>query len=362
MGWIVSLCTGVEGARHACISLQHGNRETSEVPSPLLKEAYERLQRDGAVGVDGETWEQYGEDLDSRLLDLQDRIQRGSYHPKPVRRVYIPKPGGGERPLGIPALEDKIVQSAARRLLEPIYEASEFMGFSYGFRPGRSQHDALDALHVALKRKVNWVLDADIRKFFDTIDHDWMKRFLEHRIADRRMVRLLMERRSKAPRNLRLSGVHPHRGAAAGEVVSNPAPHISKETASQARSFETGGAQAPPPTCPAAVSVAEQRAARPLQLLRSTWQLRCDGADEKARAVRMARAAPAKKPAGKVKHSGRNSMRSTRFHGHASLVAYLWTATHVLRRPKVGARCGKSARRDLSGGRPARAVPTGTRY
>jgi len=161
---------------------------------PLLKEAYQRLRKDAAAGVDGQTWAEYGEKLDANLLDLQDRIQRGSYHPQPVQRVYIPKPGGdGERPLGIPALEDKIVQGAARRLLEPIYEASEFFGFSYGFRPGRGQHDALDALHVALKRKVGWVLDADIRKFFDTIDHTWMQRFVEHRIADQRMVRLLMK-------------------------------------------------------------------------------------------------------------------------------------------------------------------------
>lgn len=170
------------------------NNLLSHLKVPLLKEAYQRLRKDAAPGVDGQTWAGYGEKLDANLLDLQDRIQRGSYHPRPVKRVYIPKPdGGGERPLGIPALEDKIVQSAARSLLEPIYEASEFLGFSYGFRPGRSQHDALDVLHVALKRNVRWVLDADIRKFFDTIDHDWMKRFLEHRIADRRMVRLLMK-------------------------------------------------------------------------------------------------------------------------------------------------------------------------
>jgi RNA-directed DNA polymerase len=170
------------------------NNLLSHLKVPLLKEAYQRLRKDAAPGVDGQTWEEYGEKLDANLLDLQDRIHRGSYHPQPVRRVYIPKPdGGGERPLGIPALEDKIVQGAVRALLEPIYEASEFLGFSYGFRRGRSQHDALDALHAALKRNVRWVLDADIRKFFETIEHDWMKRFLEHRIADQRMVRLLMK-------------------------------------------------------------------------------------------------------------------------------------------------------------------------
>ena len=165
----------------------------SHIKVPLLKEAYQRLRKDAAPGVDGETWESYGEGLEERLLDLQDRVHRGSYHPQPVRRVHIPKGDGHTRPLGIPSLEDKIVQQAARMLLEPIYENSEFLGFSYGYRPGRSQHGALDALYVALHRKVKWVLDADIRSFFDTIDHDWMQKFLEHRIGDRRMVRLLMK-------------------------------------------------------------------------------------------------------------------------------------------------------------------------
>jgi RNA-directed DNA polymerase len=165
----------------------------SHIKVPLLKEAYQRLRKRAAAGVDGETWESYGEGLEERLLDLQDRVHRGSYHPQPVRRVHIPKGDGRTRPLGIPALEDKIVQQAARMLLEPIYEHSEFLGFSYGYRPGRSQHGALDALYVSLHRKVNWVLDADIRSFFDTIDHGWMQKFIEHRIGDRRMVRLLMK-------------------------------------------------------------------------------------------------------------------------------------------------------------------------
>lgn len=160
---------------------------------PLFNEAYERLRKDAASGIDGETWSSYGESLEARLLDLQDRVQRGSYHPLPVRRVHIPKGDGSTRPLGIPALEDKLVQQAVRRVLEPIYERSEFLGFSYGFRPGRSPHQALDALYVALHRRVNWVLDADIQAFFDTLDHGWMKRFLEHRIGDRRLVRLLMK-------------------------------------------------------------------------------------------------------------------------------------------------------------------------
>ena len=164
----------------------------SALKVPLLTEVYQRLRRSAAPGVDGVTWAEYGEHLDARLLDLQDRLHRGSYHPQPVRRVHIPKGDGSTRPLGIPALEDKIVQQAVRRVLEPIYERT-FLGFSYGFRPGRSPHDALNALAEAISRKVNWVLDADIRSFFDTIDHGWMQKFIEHRIADRRMVRLLMK-------------------------------------------------------------------------------------------------------------------------------------------------------------------------
>lgn len=164
----------------------------SHIKLTLLEEAYQRLRKQAAAGVDRVTWGEYGERLEERLLDLQDRVHRGSYHPQPLRRVHIPKGDGRTRPLGIPALEDKIVQQAARMLLEPIYEA-QFIGFSYGFRPGRSQHDALDALAEAVMRKVNWVFDADIRSFYDTIDHGWMQKFLEHRIGDKRMVRLLMK-------------------------------------------------------------------------------------------------------------------------------------------------------------------------
>lgn len=164
----------------------------SHIRVPLLKQAYQRLQRNAASGVDGVTWDEYGARLDERLLDLENRIHRGSYHPQPVRRVHIPKGDGKMRPLGIPSLEDKIVQQAARMVLEPILEA-EFIGFSYGFRPGRSPHDALDALAEAISRKVCWVLDADIEAFFDTIDHRHLQAFLEHRIGDTRMVRLLMK-------------------------------------------------------------------------------------------------------------------------------------------------------------------------
>jgi group II intron reverse transcriptase/maturase len=168
------------------------NNLLHHLKAPLLSIAFERLRKDAAVGVDGVTWAEYDADRASRLRDLQDRIHRGSYHPEPVRRVFIPKADGRMRPLGIPALEDKIVQQAVKMVLEPIYE-SMFLGCSYGFRPGRRQHDALDALAVAIDRNVNWVLDADIRSFFDTIDHGWMRKFIEHRIADSRMVRLLMK-------------------------------------------------------------------------------------------------------------------------------------------------------------------------
>jgi group II intron reverse transcriptase/maturase len=165
----------------------------SAVKVPLLKEAYMRLKKRAATGVDKVTWAEYGERLDERLLDLQDRIHRGSYHPQPVRRVHIPKGDGRTRPLGIPTLEDKLVQQAVRMVLEPIYE-HEFVDASFGFRPGRSQHDALDVFAVAIERqKVSWVLDADIRGFFDSIDHGWMQQFIEHRIGDRRLVRLLLK-------------------------------------------------------------------------------------------------------------------------------------------------------------------------
>ena len=180
------------GQRAARNKEEQFNNLLSHIKVPLLREAYMRLKKRAAAGVDGETWSSYGQDLDAKLLDLQDRVHRGSYHPQPVRRVHIPKPDGRMRPIGIPALEDKVVQQAVRMLLEPIYEA-QFLGFSYGFRPGRSQHDALDAVYVALHAKVDWVLDADIHAFYDTIDHGWMQRFIEHRIADKRLVRLLMK-------------------------------------------------------------------------------------------------------------------------------------------------------------------------
>jgi group II intron reverse transcriptase/maturase len=154
-----------------------------------LAEAYWRMNRKGAAGVDKVTWEAYGENLEENLKELSGRLRRGAYRARPVRRVYIPKSDGRQRPLGVPALEDKIVQSATTEVLNAVYE-QDFLGFSYGFRPGRSQHDALDAVTVGLKkRKVNWVLDADIRGYFDAISHEWMIRFLEHRIGDQRVIR-----------------------------------------------------------------------------------------------------------------------------------------------------------------------------
>ncbi len=157
----------------------------------LLRASFFDLKKHAAPGVDEQTWSDYAIDFERRIDDLVGRIHRGAYRAKPSKRTYIPKADGKMRPLGIAALEDKIVQQAARTVLECIYE-QEFLGFSYGFRPRRSQHQALDALFVGItKRKVNWILDADIRGFFDNISHEWLMKFLEHRIADRRMLRLL---------------------------------------------------------------------------------------------------------------------------------------------------------------------------
>src|SRR5450631_2251822 len=156
-----------------------------------LRAAYWALKPKAAPGVDGVPWEDYGQDLEENLRDLHSRVHRGSYRARPSRRVYIPKPDGRLRPLGVAALEDKLLQRAVVEVLNAIYE-TDFLGCSYGFRPGRSPHDALDALAVGLRRKrVNWVLDADFREFFTSLDHQWLMRFLEHRIADRRVLRLI---------------------------------------------------------------------------------------------------------------------------------------------------------------------------
>ena len=161
------------------------------VTPEALKESYLSLKRQAAPGVDGITWAEYQQGLDTRLADLHGRVQSGKYRALPSRRIYIPKSDGRLRPIGIAALEDKIVQHAVGEVLSVIYE-EDFLGFSYGFRPGRGQHDALDALFVGLTRKkVNWVLDADISGFFDAISHKWLQRFVEHRIADSRISRLI---------------------------------------------------------------------------------------------------------------------------------------------------------------------------
>ncbi len=157
----------------------------------LLEQSYFALKRNSAPGIDGVTWQAYGENLAEKLTELHARIHRGGYRARPARRTYIPKPDGSQRPLSILCLEDKIVQQAVAFVLEAIYEA-DFVGFSYGFRPGRGQHDALDALHAGIyRRRVNWVLDADIQGFFDAMSHDWILRFLRHRIADKRILRLI---------------------------------------------------------------------------------------------------------------------------------------------------------------------------
>src|SRR3954471_2549182 len=153
--------------------------------------AFHALKRDAAPGVDGVTWTDYEADLELRLAELHGRVHHGGYRPQPSRRAYIPKADGRQRPLAIAALEDKIVQGATAMVLNAIYE-EDFLGFSYGFRPGRGPHDALDALDVGINsRKVNYILDADIRSFFDDVSQAWLLRFLDHRIGDPRIIRLI---------------------------------------------------------------------------------------------------------------------------------------------------------------------------
>src|SRR3984957_6910580 len=166
--------------------LHHVNVDT-------LRMAFHALKRDAAPGVDGVTWADYEADLEPRLADLHGRVHRGAYRPQPSRRTYIPKADGRQRPLAIAALEDKIIQGATAIVLNAIYE-EDFLGLSYGFRPGRGQHDALDALAVGItSTKVNWILDADIQSFFDTVNQEWLIRFVEHRIGDRRIIRLIQK-------------------------------------------------------------------------------------------------------------------------------------------------------------------------
>jgi group II intron reverse transcriptase/maturase len=163
------------------------------INTDLLEQAFDELKTDAAPGVDRVTWEDYEANLEDNLEDLHDRVQRGAYQALPSRRVYLPKPDGGQRPIAVAALEDKIVQRAVATLLNAIYE-EDFLGFSYGFRPGRGAHDAMDALCVGIhSKKVSYILDADVRSFFDEISQKWLVRFLEHRIGDRRIIRLIQK-------------------------------------------------------------------------------------------------------------------------------------------------------------------------
>jgi RNA-directed DNA polymerase len=159
----------------------------------LLEKSFYSLKRGSAAGIDGMSWVEYERALDENLGKLKEAIQSGKYKPKPARRIYIPKADGSKRPISIQSIEDKVAQQAIAIILEQIYETG-FLGFSYGFRPGRSQHDALDALYVGIKsKKIHWVLDLDIKKFFDTVEHAWLIRFLKHRIVDKRVLRLITQ-------------------------------------------------------------------------------------------------------------------------------------------------------------------------
>jgi retron-type reverse transcriptase len=189
------LSQGLHGVRRAA-SVRKQERLTAllhHLSVALLRESFYALKRQASPGVDGRRWQEYEIGLEDRLNDLHSRVHRGAYRAQPSRRVYIPKADGRQRPLGIAAREDKIVQQAVVTVLNQIYEA-DFKGFSYGFRPGRSPHQALDALTVGIQRKrVNWVLDADIRGFFDNMSHEWTMKFIKHRVADRRMLRLIQK-------------------------------------------------------------------------------------------------------------------------------------------------------------------------
>lgn len=184
---------GLEGVREAARkdSTLKFTALLHHVSEECLTESFYNLKKTAAVGVDKVTWQEYERNLEVNIADLHGRIHRGAYRAKPSRRVWIPKPDGRQRPLGVASLEDKLVQKAVLWVLQCIYE-QDFLGFSYGFRPGRKQHDALDALCVAIcDKRVNWIVDADIEGFFDAIDHQWLIKFLEHRIGDRRILRLI---------------------------------------------------------------------------------------------------------------------------------------------------------------------------
>ena len=186
----------------------------------LLKQSFHQLKRRSAPGCDGVTWAQYAEQLCENISTLHQRLRNGSYKPRPARRVFIPKEDGTQRPLNIICLEDKIVQQATVSVMNHIYEI-DFLGFSYGFRPSRGQHDALDALHVAvMKRKVNWVLDLDISKFFESVEHEWLIKFLQHRVLDKRILRLINQWIKVGVIDDLGHRVQAHRGTPAGAVIS----------------------------------------------------------------------------------------------------------------------------------------------
>jgi group II intron reverse transcriptase/maturase len=186
---------GLAGVRKAARERKQERFTTllHHLTADLLRASFYALKRSASPGVDGVRWQEYEEGLEDRLIDLKDRIHRGAYRAQASRRIYIPKADGRKRPIGIAALEDKIVQQAVVTILNEIYEV-DFRGFSYGFRPGRSPHQALDALSVGIQRKrVNWILDADIRGFFDNMSHEWTMQFVQHRVADRRILRLIQK-------------------------------------------------------------------------------------------------------------------------------------------------------------------------
>ncbi len=187
---------------------------------PLLRESFYSLKRDTATGIDDVSWYQYEQEITTNLEKLYIAIRTGAYRPKPARRIAIPKADGTERPISIQSIEDKIVQQAVVAILEQIYEV-DFVGFSYGFRPGRNQHDALDALHVGLmSKKVNWVLDLDIKKFFDNVNHDWLIKFLQHKVKDKRIIRLITQWLKVGYVNDRGRKIRSNMGTPQGSVIS----------------------------------------------------------------------------------------------------------------------------------------------
>lgn len=197
---IVTDTQGLEEASSALSRVREAAKRDSKlrfsnllhhVDVDLLRQSYLALNRRAATGIDDVTWQEYGRELESHLSELHDRVQSERYQAKPSKRIWIPKSDGQQRPIGIASLEDKIVQQALTTVLNQIYEV-DFLGFSYGSRPGRNQHNALDAIYVAItQRKVNWILDADIKKFYDSLDHEWLMKFIEHRINDPRVLRLI---------------------------------------------------------------------------------------------------------------------------------------------------------------------------